>query len=91
MAAMNMVSAVEFLGVGFHSRICPQGVTSVLGKKPPIFGSRQSKLDDLTVYKRGKLYPYTYKNMMWAKETVASFREPECYRIDLGSLAFKIV
>jgi hypothetical protein len=49
MAAMNMVSAGGFSGVSFHLRRCPQGVTSVLCKKTPIFGSRRSKLDHLTV------------------------------------------
>jgi hypothetical protein len=39
MAAMNMVSAGEFLGVSFHLRRCPQGVASVLCKKNLIFGS----------------------------------------------------
>ncbi len=36
-------------GVSFHIRWCPQGVASVLCKKTPIFGSRRSKLDHLTV------------------------------------------
>ncbi len=49
MAAMNMVSAGGFSGVSFHLRRCPQGVASVLCKKNPIFGSRRSKLDHLTV------------------------------------------
>jgi hypothetical protein len=49
MAAMNMVSAVGFSGVSFHLRRCPQGVASVLCKKTPIFRSRRSKLDHLTV------------------------------------------
>jgi hypothetical protein len=49
MAAMNMVSAGGFLGVSFHLRPCPQGVASVLCKKTPIFGSKRSKLDHLTV------------------------------------------
>jgi hypothetical protein len=35
MAAMNMVSAVGFLGVSFHLRRCPQGVASILCKKTP--------------------------------------------------------
>jgi hypothetical protein len=50
MAAMNMVSAGGFSGVSFHSRRFPQGVASVLCKKTPIFGSRRSKLDHLTVF-----------------------------------------
>ncbi len=49
MAAMNMMSAGGFSGVSFHLRTCPQGVASVLYKKTPIFGSRRSKLDHLTV------------------------------------------
>ncbi len=49
MAALNMVSTGGFLGVSFHSRRCPHGVASVLCKKTPIFGSRRSKLDHLTV------------------------------------------
>jgi hypothetical protein len=49
MAAMNMVSAVGFLRVSFQLRTFPQGVASVLCKKTPIFGSRRSKLDHLTV------------------------------------------
>ncbi len=49
MAAMNMVSAGGFLGVSFHLRRFPQGVASVFCKKTPIFGSRGSKLDHLTV------------------------------------------
>ncbi len=49
MAAMNMVSAGGFSGVSFHLRRCPLGVASVLCKKTPIFWSRQSKLDHLTV------------------------------------------
>jgi hypothetical protein len=49
MAAMNMVSAGGFSGVCLHLRRCPQGVASVLCKKTPIFGSRRSKLDHLTV------------------------------------------
>jgi hypothetical protein len=48
-AAMNMVPAGGFSGISFHLRRCPQGVASVLGKKTPIFGSRRSKLDHLTV------------------------------------------
>jgi hypothetical protein len=50
MAAMNMVSAGGFWGVSFHLRRCPQGVASVLCKKIPIFGSRRSKFDHLTVF-----------------------------------------
>jgi hypothetical protein len=50
MAAMDKVSAGEFPGVSFHLRTCPPGVASVLCKKTPIFGSRRSKLDHLTVY-----------------------------------------
>jgi hypothetical protein len=49
MVAMNKVSAGGFSGVSFHLRRCPQGVASVLCKKTPIFGSRRSKLDNLTV------------------------------------------
>ncbi len=49
MAAMNMVSKAGFSGVSFHLRRCPQGVASVLCKKTPIFESRRSKLDHLTV------------------------------------------
>ncbi len=49
MTAMNMVSAGGFLGVSFHLRTCPKGVASVLYKKNPIFQSRGSKLDHLTV------------------------------------------
>jgi hypothetical protein len=49
MAAMKMVSAGGFSGVSFYLRRCPQGVASVLRKKTPIFGSRRSKLDHLTV------------------------------------------
>jgi hypothetical protein len=52
MAAMNMVPAGWFLGVSFHLRRCPQWVSSLLCKKTPIFGSRRSKLDDLTVIQR---------------------------------------
>jgi hypothetical protein len=55
MAAMNMVSAGGFLGVRFHLR-CPQGVASVLCKKTPIFGSRRSKLDHLTVTQPWKCF-----------------------------------
>ncbi len=39
-----------FSGVSFHLRRCPQGVVSVLCKKTPIFRSRRSKLDHLTVH-----------------------------------------
>ncbi len=49
MAAMNMVSAEGFSGASVHLRTCPQGVASVLCKNTPIFGSRGSKLDHLTV------------------------------------------
>jgi hypothetical protein len=49
MVAMNMVSTEGFSGVSFHLKRCPQGVASVLCKKTPIFGSRRSKLDHLTV------------------------------------------
>jgi hypothetical protein len=49
MAAMDMVSAVGFSGVSFHLSRCPQGVASVLCKKTPVFGSRRSKFDHLTV------------------------------------------
>ncbi len=49
MAAMNIVSAGGFSGVSFHVRTCPQGVASVICKKTPIFASRRSKLDHLTV------------------------------------------
>jgi Asp-tRNA(Asn)/Glu-tRNA(Gln) amidotransferase A subunit family amidase len=49
MAAMNMMSAGGFSRVSFHLRRCPQGVTSVLCEKTPIFESRRSKLDHLTV------------------------------------------
>jgi hypothetical protein len=49
MAAMNMVSAGGFSGVSFNLSKCPQGVASVLCKKTPIFGSRGSKFDHLTV------------------------------------------
>ncbi len=49
MAVMNTVSAGGFSGVSFHLRRCPQGVASALCKKTPIFGSRRSKLDHLTV------------------------------------------
>jgi hypothetical protein len=49
MAAMKMVSAGGFSVVSFHLRRCPQGAASVLCKKTPIFGSLQSKLDNLTV------------------------------------------
>ncbi len=50
MAAMNMGVRRGVLGVSFHLRTCPQGVASVLCKKTPIFGSRRSKLDHLTVH-----------------------------------------
>ncbi len=53
MAAMNMVSAGGFSGASFHFRRCPQGVASVLCLKTPIFGSRRSKLDNLTVHVGG--------------------------------------
>jgi hypothetical protein len=59
MAAMNMVSAVGFRGVSFHLRRCPQGVVSVLRKKTPIFGSRQSKLGHLTVIRRNGCWRMT--------------------------------
>ncbi len=49
MAAMNMVSAGGYWGASFHLRRRPQWVASVLCKITPIFGSRQSKLDHLTV------------------------------------------
>ncbi len=49
MAAVKMVSAGGFSGVSFHLRTCTHRVASVLCKKSPIFGSRQSKLDHLTV------------------------------------------
>ncbi len=49
MAVMNMASAGGFFGLSFHLRRCPQGVASVLCKKPPIFASRRSKLDNLMV------------------------------------------
>jgi hypothetical protein len=51
MAAMNMVSAGGFSGASFYLRTCPQVVASVLCKKTPIFGSRRSKLDHVTVPK----------------------------------------
>jgi hypothetical protein len=53
MAAMNMVFAGGFSGVSFHLRRYPQGVASLLCKKIPIFGSRRSKLDYLTVHAFG--------------------------------------
>jgi hypothetical protein len=49
MAAMIMVSAGRFSGVSFHLRRCPQEVAFVLGKKTLIYGSRKSKMDNLTV------------------------------------------
>jgi hypothetical protein len=61
MAAMKMVSAGGFSGVSFHLRRCPQGVVSVLRKKSPIFGSRRSKLDHLTVYsERSREHSHTF-------------------------------
>ncbi len=51
MAAMNMVSAGGFSGVSFYLRTFSQGVASVLCKKTPIFESRRSKLDHLTVWR----------------------------------------
>ncbi len=58
MTAMNMVSAGGggggVSGVSFHLSIFPQGVASVFCKKTPIFGSRGSKLDHLTVFKSEK-------------------------------------
>jgi hypothetical protein len=50
MAAMNMVSAGGFWNLCFHLRRCQQGIASVLCKKTPIFGSRRSKLDHMTVF-----------------------------------------
>jgi hypothetical protein len=49
MEAMNMVAAGGFSGVSYHLRRCPQGLASVLRQKTTTFGSRQSKLDHLTV------------------------------------------
>jgi hypothetical protein len=53
-AAMTMVSAGGFSGVSFHIRF-PQGVASVLCQKTPIFWSRRSKLDNLTVLRQSFL------------------------------------
>ncbi len=39
-----------FSGVSFHLRRRWLGVASVLSKETPIFGSRRSKLDHLTVF-----------------------------------------
>ncbi len=50
MAAMNIVCAGGFSGVSFQLRICPQEVAPLyFARKTPIFGSRRSKLDQLTV------------------------------------------
>ncbi len=57
MVSMNMVSAGGFRGVSFHLRRCLQGVASVLSKKTPIFGSRRSNLDHLTVLLSFCLFP----------------------------------
>ncbi len=57
MAAMNIVSKGGFSGVSFHLRTCPQGVACVLCEKTPIFGSRRSKLDHLTVRTNAPLVP----------------------------------
>jgi hypothetical protein len=64
MAAMNMVSTGGFSGVSFHSRRCPQAVASVLCEKIPIFGSRRSKLDHLTVWPHD-LLPLIYLLPCW--------------------------
>ncbi len=61
MAAMNMVSTGGSSGVSFHLIRCPQGVASVICKKTPIFGSRRSKLDRLTVRK----YPNGVEYWAW--------------------------
>jgi hypothetical protein len=50
-ATKNGVFRGRGLGVSFHLR-CPQGVASVLCEKTPIFRSRRSKLENLTVNKR---------------------------------------
>jgi hypothetical protein len=48
-------------GVSFHLRRCPQGIASVLCKETPIFGSRRSKLDNLTVHSSGAPDPLAQK------------------------------
>ncbi len=73
MAAMNMVFAGGFSGVSFHLRTCPQGVASVLRKKTPIFGSRRSNVDHLTVRK-----PFP-KNPVYASITAQWFNFFSCF------------
>ncbi len=57
MAAMNMVSAVGFLGVRFHLEHVRRGSPLYFARKPPFFGSRRSKLDHLTVLPRTSMEP----------------------------------
>jgi hypothetical protein len=49
MAAMGMVAAMGFSGVGYPKKICPQGVLGLVFLKTPVFGVRLPKLDQLTV------------------------------------------
>jgi hypothetical protein len=54
-----------FSEVNFYLRRCPQGVASVLCKKTPIFGSRRSKLDHLTIHWLQELFDAILPNGVW--------------------------
>ncbi len=50
MAAMGMVAAGVFLGVGYLNKKCPQGFPGLVFHKNPVFEVRLPKLDQLTVH-----------------------------------------
>jgi hypothetical protein len=75
---MNMVSAGGFSGVSYHLRY-PQGIASVLCKKTPIFGSRRSKLDHLTVRTSSRTLLF-YLHVRMIVYYVSAFGQAEvCY------------
>jgi hypothetical protein len=49
MAAMGVVSAWGFLGVGFLKKKSPQGVAGLVLQKTPVFRVGLPKLDHMTV------------------------------------------
>jgi hypothetical protein len=49
MAAMKVVSAEGFSGMGYPKKNFPQGVAGPLFEKTPVFGVRLPKLDQFTV------------------------------------------
>jgi hypothetical protein len=52
MAAMGMVAAGGFSGVGYPKKKYPQGVAGPVFEESPVFGVRRPKLDQLTVHQR---------------------------------------